>query len=102
MLGTIHISVYYIPVTIASYRLNQPIHHSKGRSFLETRERVSTPIIEFVNDNHVVSTLNVTLSERGNTIIIDLDVVPSTRVGRPLPDWPKALSLRGDPDQRRN
>ena len=65
-------------------------------------KKKSVPIVEFVSRGRVVSTVNVNMTTSGDVIRIGLSVEPSTRVGRPLPDWPEALSLRGgaSPDRR--
>ena len=63
---------------------------------------VETPIVEFLQHGERVATVNVRLSFAGGAVRLSLHTVPATRLGRSLPDWPRALSLRPDLEQRQN
>ena len=62
----------------------------------------STPIIEFIQHGEPVATVNVRLCFARGAVRIRPHTVPTTRLGRVLPDWPRALSLRPDLEQRQN
>ncbi len=74
-----------------------------GRRFEGLSVRVrDVPVVEFVRYGERVSTVNVRLGCSGLGYSLSLFVVPVTRVGRSLPDWPRALSLKPDVGERRN
>ncbi len=60
------------------------------------------PVLEFVRYGERVSTVNVRMRKQGDRIKVSFRVVPVTRVGRSLPDWPEALSLRPDLKTKQN
>ena len=62
----------------------------------------STPIIEFIQHGQPVGTVNVRLVFAGGAVRISLHTVPASRIGRSLPDWPRALSLKPDLATRKN
>ena len=61
-----------------------------------------TPVLEFVRYGERVSTVNARIVHRPGRLEVSVYVVPVTRVGRSLPDWPRALSLKPDVGERRN
>ena len=64
------------------------------------------PILEFLHSGQTVCAvyLKLTLHYRSGVLQLGFKttVEPVTRVGRTLPDWPRALSLKPDLDERRN
>ena len=61
-----------------------------------------TPIVEYVNRGERVATVNVRLTYCRGAFCLSLHTVPATRLGRTLPDWPRALSLSPDLNERVN
>ncbi len=64
---------------------------------------VETPIVEYVTKaSGTVATVNVRLAYCAGSFRLSLHTVPATRVGRTMPDWPRALSLRPDLSEKKN
>ena len=63
---------------------------------------VETPVVEFLQHGERVATVNVRLSFSGGAFRLSMRTVPATRIGRTLPDWPRALSLAPDLATRQN
>ena len=55
-----------------------------------------TPLFCFLLVGETVCTVNLHMHWRGRALHFELSAVPVTHVGRSLPDWPRALSLRPD------
>lgn len=65
-----------------------------GKCSAEQAAPVRVPVVEFVEAGSVVSVVSVEMSATPDTIDLTIHVTPVTRIGRALPDWPEALSLR--------
>ena len=67
---------------------------------------LGTPILEFLHSGQTVCAvyLRITLRHRSGALQLGFEttVKPVTRIGRTLPDWPRALSLRPDLQARVN
>jgi len=67
---------------------------------------LGTPILEFLHSGQAVCAvyLKLTLRYRSGALQLGFEttVKPVTRIGRTLPDWPRALSLRPDLSERSN
>ncbi len=72
-----------------------------GRLFEGVQVR-DVPVLEFVRYGERVSTVNARIVHRPGRLEVSVYVVPVTRVGRTLPDWPRALSLKPDEEARKN
>jgi len=70
-------------------------------SSLGSRVR-ETPVLEFVRVGETVAVVKMKLEKVGLGVKVSFRGVPVTRVGRSLPDWPEALSLRPDLGKRGN
>ena len=71
-----------------------------------TESPPGTPIFEFLHHGQTVCAVYLTLTLRYRSGALQLGfettVEPVTRIGRTLPDWPRALSLRPDLSERTN
>ena len=67
---------------------------------------LGTPILEFLHSGQSVCAvyLKLTLHYDSGVLCLGFEttVEPVTRIGRTLPDWPRALSLRPDLSERAN
>ncbi len=67
---------------------------------------LGTPILEFLHSGQTVCAvyLRLTLRYANGALCLGFEttVKPVTRIGRTLPDWPRALSLRPDLQTRVN
>ena len=61
-----------------------------------------TPIVEYLARGKPVATVNVRLAYCAGAFRLSLHTVPATRLGRTMPDWPRALSLMPDLSARVN
>ena len=60
------------------------------------------PVLEVIRVGETVSVVKMRLEKKGLGVKVSFRGVPVTRVGRTLPDWPEALSLRPDLEKRGN
>ena len=61
-----------------------------------------TPVVEFIFNGDRVGAVNARIEHRPGRLEVSVYTVPVTRIGRTLPDWPEALSLRPDVENRKN
>ena len=61
-----------------------------------------TPVVELIMNGESVGLVNARIEHRPGRLEVSVYTVPVTRIGRTLPDWPEALSLRPDVEERRN
>ena len=61
-----------------------------------------TPVVELIMNGERVSTFNARIEHRPGRLEVSVYAVPVTRIGRTLPDWPRALSLKPEVMERRN
>ena len=72
------------------------------KSLLPARQVREVPVVEFISNGERVGTVNARIEHRPGRFEVSVFTVPVTRVGRTLPDWPEALSLKPDSEKRRN
>ena len=74
----------------------------RSSSFKGNMPTQGIPILGFLLFGETVSALNLHVRLEAGVIRFSLKVTPVTRIGRALPDWPQALSLRPDLSERAN
>ena len=68
----------------------------------DLRSPSSTPILDILHAGETVSTVLFNLHAEPGGFVFYFSVVPASRIGRSLPDWPRALSLKPDLNARQN
>ena len=71
-------------------------------SLSSVRRVRDTPVVEILANGESVGVVNARIEHHPGRLEVSVFVVPATRIGRTLPDWPRVLSLRPDMDERTN
>ena len=75
---------------------------AKEASLSSVRRVRDTPVVEILANGESVGVVNARIEHRPGRLEVLIYAVPVTRIGRTLPDWPRALSLKPDVGKRRN